>query len=53
MKGQYLDQQAFDAMMNDDPLLYEVYELQRPTVEGELSTAFRLYIRARSATNST
>ena len=36
MKGQYRDQQAFDAMLADDPLLYEVYELQRPTIEGEL-----------------
>jgi len=37
MKGQYLDQAAYAAMLaEDDPLLYEVYELQRPTVAGEL-----------------
>ncbi len=37
MKGQFSDQQAFDAMLaNDDVLLYEVYEVRRPEVEGEL-----------------
>ncbi len=37
MKGQYLDQAAYAAMLAEgDPLLYEVYELQRPTVAGEL-----------------
>jgi glucose-6-phosphate isomerase len=37
MKGQYLDQAAYDAMLaKDDTLLYEVYELKRPEVAGEL-----------------
>jgi glucose-6-phosphate isomerase, archaeal len=37
MKGQYFDQAAYaDLLAAGDPLLYEVYELQRPTVAGEL-----------------
>ena len=37
MKGQYLDQSAYDAMLGqEDELLYEVYELKRPEVAGEL-----------------
>lgn len=37
MKGQYLDQQAYQQMLaKEDPLLYEVYELKRPEVVGEL-----------------
>lgn len=37
MKGQYLDQAAFDNLLAEsNPLLYEVYELQRPTEPGEL-----------------
>ena len=37
MQGQYLDQQAFKSMLDaDDCLLYEVYELKRPEVEGEI-----------------
>lgn len=37
MKGQYLDQSAYQAMLAaDDQLLYEVYELQRPHVAGEI-----------------
>jgi glucose-6-phosphate isomerase, archaeal len=37
MKGQYLDQQAYESLLADgDALLYEVYELQRPKVAGEL-----------------
>ena len=37
MKGQYLDSQAFAAALAvNDPVLYEVYELQRPQVAGEL-----------------
>ncbi len=37
MKGQYLDQDTYTSLLADaDPLLYEVYELQRPTVPGEL-----------------
>jgi glucose-6-phosphate isomerase len=37
MKGQYLDQAAYDAQIaKEDTLLYEVYELSRPEVTGEL-----------------
>ena len=37
MNGQYLDQKAFEAMLaKEDVLLYEVYEIRRPEVCGEL-----------------
>lgn len=37
MKGQYLDTEAYDQMLaEEDRLLYEVYELKRPEIEGEL-----------------
>jgi glucose-6-phosphate isomerase len=37
MKGQYLDQAAYNAMLAaEDTLLYEVYEIQRPHLAGEL-----------------
>lgn len=37
MAGQYLDQEAYDALLaQGDVLLYEVYEIQRLPVEGEL-----------------
>lgn len=36
MQGQYLDQQAFQVMLSDDPVLYEVYEIKRPELAGEL-----------------
>ncbi|MFN2145531.1 MAG: glucose-6-phosphate isomerase family protein, partial [Anaerolineales bacterium] len=37
MKGQYLDQQAFEARLAEaDDLLYEVYEIKRPEIEGEI-----------------
>jgi glucose-6-phosphate isomerase len=36
MAGQYLDAQAFQTMLSDDPVLYEVYEIQRPELAGEL-----------------
>jgi glucose-6-phosphate isomerase len=37
MKGQYVDQPAFDAMLaREDTLLYEVYETKRPEIAGEL-----------------
>jgi glucose-6-phosphate isomerase, archaeal len=37
MKGQYLDQETYQQMLSQhDTLLYEVYEIHRPTVEGEL-----------------
>lgn len=37
MKGQYLDQAAYEAMLaENDTLLYEVYETRRPEISGEL-----------------
>ena len=37
MKGQFLDAEAFQAMLaDDDALLYEVYEIKRPEIAGEL-----------------
>ncbi|NJN97588.1 MAG: glucose-6-phosphate isomerase [Anaerolineales bacterium] len=37
MKGQYLNQTAFEAMVaKEDILLYEVYEIKRPELCGEL-----------------
>ena len=36
MKGQYLDEQAYTAMLGQDPVLYEVYEIKRPEAAGEL-----------------
>jgi glucose-6-phosphate isomerase len=37
MKGQYLDPTAYELKMKaEDTLLYEVYELRRPEVPGEL-----------------
>jgi glucose-6-phosphate isomerase len=37
LRGQYLDQQAYDAMLaKEDALVYEVYEIKRPEVAGEL-----------------
>ena len=37
MQNQYLDQQAYKAMLvEEDRLLYEVYEIKRPEVAGEL-----------------
>jgi glucose-6-phosphate isomerase len=37
MKGQFADQHTFNAMLaQKDVLLYEVYELERPEVAGEL-----------------
>ncbi len=36
MRGQFLDQVAYDRMIaKDDPLIYEVYEVKRPEVAGE------------------
>jgi glucose-6-phosphate isomerase, archaeal len=38
MKGQYLDRLAFEAMLQEkDEVLYEVYEIKRPEVAGELT----------------
>ncbi len=37
MAGQYLDQEALEQMLaEEDSLLYEVYELKRPEVAGEI-----------------
>lgn len=37
MEGQFLDRQAYEHLLaQDDRVLYEVYELQRPAVAGEL-----------------
>lgn len=37
MKGQYLDQVAFaTALSEEDALLYEVYEIKRPEIAGEV-----------------
>ncbi len=37
MKGQFLDHETYQAMLaEDDRVIYEVYEIQRPAVEGEL-----------------
>ena len=37
MRGQYLDQAVYQQMLAvEDTLLYEVYEVKRPAVEGEL-----------------
>jgi glucose-6-phosphate isomerase, archaeal len=37
LKGQFLDQQAHEQMLvEDDRLIYEVYEIKRPEVDGEL-----------------
>jgi len=37
MNGQYLDMSAYDAMLaENDLVLYEVYEIKRPEIAGEL-----------------
>ncbi|HEX7395671.1 MAG TPA: glucose-6-phosphate isomerase family protein [Anaerolineaceae bacterium] len=37
LKGQFLDQVAYQKMLaEDDRLIYEVYEIQRPEIAGEL-----------------
>jgi len=36
MKGQFLDEQAYTAILSQDPVLYEVYEIKRPESAGEL-----------------
>jgi glucose-6-phosphate isomerase len=39
MRGQYFDEAALEAQLaQDDPLIYEVYEVQVPPVPGELLT---------------
>jgi glucose-6-phosphate isomerase len=43
MKGQYLDEQAFNAMLDrEDVLLYEVYEMLRPEIAGELRSGISI-----------
>jgi glucose-6-phosphate isomerase len=37
LKGQFLDQATYNQMLaEDDRLIYEVYEIKRPEVEGEM-----------------
>lgn len=37
LKGQFYDQEAYDKMLSvEDKLIYEVYEIKRPEVEGEM-----------------
>jgi glucose-6-phosphate isomerase len=37
LKGQFTDQATYEKMLaNEDQLIYEVYEIKRPEVEGEL-----------------
>ena len=37
LKGQFLDQEAYDKLLSEqDQLIYEVYEIKRPEVEGEI-----------------
>jgi glucose-6-phosphate isomerase len=37
LKGQFLDQETYNQMLADeDRLIYEVYEIKRPEVEGEM-----------------
>lgn len=37
LKGQFLDQKAYDKMLSEnDQLIYEVYEIKRPEIEGEI-----------------
>jgi glucose-6-phosphate isomerase len=43
MEGQYFDQAAYAAMLaREDALLYEVYEIARPEVAGELMTGLSI-----------
>jgi glucose-6-phosphate isomerase len=37
LKGQFLDQETYNQMLaEEDRLIYEVYEIKRPEVEGEM-----------------
>lgn len=37
LRGQFYDQRAYESMLSEeDTLLYEVYEIKRPEIEGEL-----------------
>lgn len=43
LRGQFLDQSAFDALLaHDDPELYKVYAVDRPDVSGELSSGLTI-----------
>ena len=42
MKGQYLDEQAYAALLSQDPVLYEVYEIKRPELQGELTNGITI-----------
>jgi glucose-6-phosphate isomerase, archaeal len=43
LKGQFADQAAYDRMLQaGDPVVYEVYEVQRPVVAGELPSGLSI-----------
>lgn len=43
LRGQFMDQQAFEEMLaKEDTLMYEVYEINRPQVAGELLTGISI-----------
>jgi glucose-6-phosphate isomerase len=43
LKGQFLDQVAYEKLLaQGDPLIYEVYEVHRPEVEGEILTGISI-----------
>ena len=43
LRGQFLDQPAYEQMLaGEDSLLYEVYEIKRPQVAGELLTGISI-----------
>lgn len=43
MRGQYLDEAAYEAMLaEEDVILYEVYEIKRPEIAGELQTGLSI-----------
>ncbi|WP_343402231.1 glucose-6-phosphate isomerase, partial [Caldilinea sp.] len=43
LRGQFLDQSAFDAILaQGDPMLYKVYAVDRPGVDGELSSGLTI-----------
>jgi glucose-6-phosphate isomerase len=43
MRGQFLDQESYQKMLSaDDQLIYEVYEIRRPEIEGELLTGISI-----------
>ena len=48
MRGQYLDAAAYDEMLSrEDTLLYEVYEIKRPEIPGELSHGLSIVHRGQ------